>query len=112
MKRVVKASTDPFFKHLEDELWAAISKYAKKRFGANDTDWKDYTVVEVGFYDEDPTLVEAQVRSEFAVSFKAANDLSEYLDRVVERYDPDAYFDQLDAGILVAYLDKGILNIP
>lgn len=115
MKRIIKADTniDPLFKHIEDQIWATLSKYMhgpKGGFPKGDDEWKEYTRVEIGDYADDPSLIEVQVRSEFLVDFSSAIEISNKLDRVVEKYDPDSYFDVLDAGILVAYLDKGILN--
>lgn len=35
-------------------------------------------------------------------------ELCEALDPIVSRYDPEAYFDFEDGGVMIAYLDKGI----
>ena len=82
---------------IKTRIYEVLSIYLNKYTD----DWEDYTVVEV-VPEEDRTRVE--VRSEYLTSFDFAIRVSEALDRVVAKYDPDAYFDCEDSGILVAFI--------
>ena len=87
MKRVIKTDTniDPLFKHIEDQIWATLSKYMhgpKGGFPKGNDEWKEYTRVEIGDYADDPSLIEVQVRSEFLVDFSSAIEASLYDDNI------------------------------
>lgn len=88
---------------LKDELTKAFIQYFKSR-GVDEEDILDYTKIEV--IRTQPNEVKAEVRSEYIVDFDDQLECSEYLDKVVSKYDKDAYFEAEDAGISVAYLRK------
>ena len=97
-KQNVTAAMKINTKKLESEFWKVLEKYLSKY----DDQWKDYTVVEIT-PEEDRTRVE--VRSEYLTGFGFALRMSQRLDPIVEKIDPDAYFDCEDSGILVAYIN-------
>lgn len=90
-----KLAIDPT--EIKTRIYEVLSIYLNKYTD----DWEDYTEVEV-VPEDGRTRVE--VRSEYLTSFDFAIRVSEALDRVVAKYDPDAYFDCEDAGILVAFI--------
>ena len=101
--KTITASTNIDTQSLERYIWAALEKDMKKKMKGDDS-WKEYTVVEVGPWDENPEMIEAEVRSEFLVNYKSQVEIDELLDEVVVKYDPDAYFEPWSAGISQAYL--------
>lgn len=89
-----------------DSLQERIYKEAKKvmmspEFGFPEDEVDDYLVVEVRDGDE-TTCVE--VRAE--VSYEGMSEMADRLNKIVQRYDPDAYFDHVTYGIIEAYIRK------
>ena len=105
MKRVITSAKKLDTSKLENEIWAELGKYMTgPKGGFDDDEWKDYTRVEIKPSDDGRT--EVQVRSEFLADFDDAIEVSEKLDKIIEKYDKDAYFDIEDAGIIVAYIER------
>ena len=105
--KTITAATKIDTNKLEQELWAQLEKSLRRRgFPKGDDSWKDYTVVEIRPDESDPNRIIAEVRSEYLVDFDSQMDISTDLDKVIEKYDRDAYFEAEDAGISRAYLSK------
>ena len=105
--KAVTAATKLDTHKLEQELWAAMGKWLEgPKGGFKDDSWKEDTRVEVYPDPEHPEYMIAEVRSEYLVDFDSQMASGQYLDKVVEKYDKNAYFDAYDAGISRAYLEK------
>jgi len=101
--KTVTASTKLDTNKLESQIWSVLERYMKKE-GVDVDDLKAYTVLEIG-PSSDQESIKVEVRSEYLTSFRAQIEVSQKLDKVVEKYDKDAYFDCEDSGILVAFIE-------
>ena len=101
--KAVTAATKLDTNKLESQIWSVLEKYMKKQ-GVDIDDLKAYTVVEIG-PSSDQESIKVEVRSEYLTSFSTQIEVSEKLDKVVEKYDENAYFDCEDAGILAAFIE-------
>lgn len=91
---------------LEQQLTRATLKWMtepEQGFDADDGDFpaRSYCAVDVSYNDDN--RIRAEVRAE--VSFEHLMDLAERLNPIVQRQDPNAYFDAVTAGVLDAYID-------
>lgn len=66
----------------------------------------DMNADEVYFVEVEPELednrIKVEVRAE--LSYEGMMQMSEILDKIVEKYDPDSYFDMVTSGIMEAYI--------
>lgn len=90
-------------KSLEQEIRKAVREHFKTW---DDEDYEDmigeYLVVEVEDQEDGRTKVE--VRAE--LSYATLDNIADELNKIVQKYDKDAYFDHEDAGIINAFIDK------
>ena len=88
---------------LEQEIRKAIREHFKTW---DDEDYEDmigeYLVVEVEDQEDGRTKVE--VRAE--LTYNTMDKIADELNKIVQKYDKDAYFDHEDAGIINAFIDK------
>lgn len=77
--------------------------------GFEEDEAKDYYVVEVReSKDENGDVIVVEVRAE--LNYGALEDLATRLDKIVKRYDKEAYFDIVSSGIIQAVIDKEAYN--
>lgn len=74
---------------------------ALKEYYAGDPDMLDFTHVEVAEHDK---YFFVSVGAE--LEYDELEDLADYLDKVIIKYDDDAYFEPASPGLLEAYLWK------
>lgn len=88
---------------LEQEIRKAIREHFRTW---DDEDYEDmigeYLVVEVEDQEDGRTKVE--VRAE--LTYNTMDKIADELNKIVQKYDKDAYFDHEDAGIINAFIDK------
>ena len=84
-------------RQLKQEVQQAINKYFK-----NDKDVLDYIYVDTGKAKNGNTYIE--VRGE--LGYSSMTKLADHLDKIVQKYDKDAYFEQDQPGIMSAYFDS------
>lgn len=92
-------------KTLQDKLYNAASKLMQSpEYGFPLEDIAEYLVIEVETLQDGNDIVgyKAEVRAE--LSFDGMLGLAEALNPIVEKIDPDAYFDQVTGGIMDAYM--------
>lgn len=68
-------------------------------FGFPDDEVDDYLHIDVS---KDDAGIRVEVRSE--LSYSGMRDLADWLDPVVQEYDPDSYFDDVEPGIIEAFI--------
>ena len=94
-------SVEEKLQKIADEVKAEINKIY-----ADDKDLLEYFVVEPlikeGHYNDGSTLYGIEVRTE--LGYNELLDLSEKLDKIVQKYDKDAYFDMEGGGIITAVI--------
>lgn len=89
---------------LEDEIKNAIRNYMMSPYGGWPKDEVDEAVADytdVDLHDELDHLV-VEVRCE--LSYEGLERLASRLDKIIEKYDPDSYFEPVTSGILEAYI--------
>lgn len=85
---------------LKDEIWEGVVEYMTGPEGGFPPDEvDDYAVVEVERYDEG---IKVEVRAD--ISYDGMVSMSTILDKIIENYNSDAYFDMDSPGIMDAYL--------
>ena len=88
---------------IEEEIRKAIREHFRTW---DDEDYEDmigeYLVVEVEDQEDGRTKVE--VRAE--LSYATLDNIADELNKIVQKYDKDAYFDHEDSGIINAFIDK------
>lgn len=93
-------------KEIQDELYDAASNLMQSpEFGFDLNDIADYLVVEVEpiyEFDDKPAGIKAEVRAE--LSYDGMDELAQELNPVVQKQDPEAYFDHVTGGIIDAYM--------
>lgn len=94
-------------KKIADEIKAEIEKIY-----ADDKDLLEYFHVEPGVkkghYDDGSDMNYIEVRTE--LGYDELMDLSEKLDKIVQKYDKYAYFDMEGGGIITAVIDNDLIN--
>lgn len=102
MESVVEAAKSVNVDSLQERIYQEAKKVMMSpEFGFPEDEVDDYLVVEVRDGDE-TTCVE--VRAE--VSYEGMSEMADRLNKIVQRYDPDAYFDHVTYGIIEAYIRK------
>lgn len=102
MESVVEAAKSVNIDSLKERIYKEAKKVMMSpEFGFPEDEVDDYLVVEVRDGDE-TTCVE--VRAE--VSYEGMSEMADRLNKIVQRYDPDAYFDHVTYGIIEAYIRK------
>ena len=73
-------------------------------FGFDSDDINLYCVVEADYDIDESGLgwIHIEVRAE--LSYEGMSTLVNKLDKIIQKYDSDAYFDFVDAGVVEAYL--------
>ena len=95
-----KWKKDKLVKEIQDELYNAASKVLKgPEFGFPISEIADILFVDVS---SDDYVIIAEVRAE--VSWEGMWKLKEELDKIVSKYDEEAYFDMVEPGIMEAYI--------
>lgn len=103
IKTEAKSSISKLKKELED---AVKSFMTKPEIGFDESDVNDYSTVDVT-WDKDNVI--AEIRAE--LTYNSMMELSEVVDKIVSKYDKDAYFDNVDSGIIRAIIDNSNKNI-
>lgn len=83
-------------KEVKEKVMDAIKKYFN-----DDPNMLEYVVVNSRKFDEDRTIIE--VRAE--LSYSGMSELADVLNKVITKYDKDAYFEQVTGGIMQAVLE-------
>lgn len=95
----IKASmADSLYSKLHDAL---VDVMTSPKFGFPEDEVDDYSVIEI---DEDSNQYRIEVRAE--LDYDGMSRLADALDPIIQRYDSEAYFDMVDAGIMEAYVEK------
>lgn len=112
-KKDIESSTDIDAINLDDlrsEIAQGCEEYLTGPKGGynpsgspKESKW-DMNADEVYFIDinKDMNCIRVEVRAE--LSYEGMINMSELLDPIVEKYDPDSYFDMVEPGIMEAYL--------
>ena len=90
---------------LKDEVEKITLQYMTDNLGFNEDEAKDYFEVEL-FNESDTIRIE--VRAE--LNTLGLEDLSDRLNKVVRKYDKEAYFDMVSSGIIDAVIDRNAYN--
>ena len=110
-KKSVNSAKDveQMYSNLYDELYKAAKKFMmspKVGFPENEVD--EYMVIDINDVDKshgfDNPMVMVEVRAE--LSYDSMFELSEQLDKVITKYDKNAYFDIDEPGIMSAFIEK------
>lgn len=103
----LKEEKEDILKKIADEVKAEIEKIY-----ADDKDLLEYFHVEPGVknghYDDGSDMNYIEVRTE--LGYNELLDLSEKLDKIVQKYDKYAYFDMEGGGIITAVIDNDLIN--
>lgn len=92
---------------LKAELEKVVKSFmTKPEVGFDENDVEDYSTVVVTW---DKENVIAEIRAE--LTFETISDLADEVNKVVTKYDKDAYFDNVDSGIIRAIIDNSNKNI-
>lgn len=83
---------------IKDEVFNTMTSY---EFGFEPEEVDNYSAVEIT---EDSEKIKIEVRAE--LSYDGIVSLSMALDKIIEKYDKDAYFDMEEPGIITAYIWK------
>lgn len=78
-------------------------------FGFEEDEAESYSKVVIRPFEDDDNYIIVEVGAE--VGFEAQLALSVALDEVIEKFDPEAYFDMEDAGLSVAAVRKKCLQL-
>ena len=90
---------------LKDEVEKITLQYMTDNLGFDEDEAKDYFEVEL-FNESDTIRIE--VRAE--LNTLGLEDLSDRLNKVVRKYDKEAYFDMVSSGIIDAVIDRNAYN--
>lgn len=90
---------------LKDEIEKTTLQYMTDNLGFDEDEAKDYFEVEL-FNESDTIRIE--VRAE--LNTLGLEDLSDRLNKVVRKYDKEAYFDMVSSGIIDAVIDRNAYN--
>ena len=93
-KNSIKA--DELKSEIENEI---IKVMTGPKFGFEESEVFDYTVIEVV---EEKEYIKVEVRAE--LSYNGMTKLGDALDKIIQKYNDEAYFDQEEPGIMSAYL--------
>lgn len=85
----------------KQEIVDATREFMIKR-GYDEEEALDYMVFD---FSEEPDRYKMEIRGEFGYS--TLDKLANVLNKIVAKYDEDAYFDHEDYGIINTYLEKG-----
>lgn len=78
-----------------------------ENFGFDEDEAESYSRVAIRPFEDDDSYIIVEVGAE--VSFEGQLELSVALDEVIEKFDPEAYFDMEDAGLSIAAVRKKCL---
>lgn len=102
MKRYIKSNFDAIGPQLKKELEEAGYNYMQSQ-GFTEDEAKDWFIVEIeNFVIPEEPAKRVEVRAE--LSYDGMFELSEILDSIIQKYDPDSYFDMVTSGIMEAVL--------
>lgn len=85
---------------LTQEIFKTVNDFIHNELGYDNDFINDYVFIEITPAELDTTKIE--VRAE--LNYEELTQLGSKLDKVIQAYDSDAYFEPEDAGILVAYV--------
>lgn len=91
---------------LESKIKKAVKQTLKgHEFGFSDDEVDKYSQVDVEYQGDQ---IRIEVRAE--IDFDGLMTLAESMDKIIKRYDPDAYFDAVEPGILEATITRSKVN--
>lgn len=93
-------------KTLQSELQAALID-TMKSFGFDDDEAKEYSRIRISENKDGYIIVDVSAE----LNYDDMLALGEVLDPIVEKYDPNAYFDMEDPGLMSAFLEPGTIEI-
>lgn len=96
---------------LENRIYdAAKSVMMSPEFGFPEDEVDDYLFVETepSYLGDGSPATRIEVRAE--VSYDGMRKIAESLDKIVKEYDPDAYFDDVDSGIIEAFVEENAVD--
>lgn len=85
----------------DDLIQKLVDVMSSTTFGFTRNEAIEYSRVDIGF-DDNEKRIEVEVGSE--VSYDGLMRIAQELDPIIQSYDPDAYFDAEDAGLLIAVI--------
>lgn len=85
----------------DDLIQKLVDVMSSTTFGFTRNEAIEYSRVDIGF-DDDEKRIEVEVGAE--VSYDGLMHIAQELDPIIQSYDPDAYFDAEDAGLLIAVI--------
>ena len=85
----------------DDLIQKLIDVMSSTTFGFTRNEAIEYSRVDIGF-DDNEKRIEVEVGAE--VSYDGLMRIAQELDPIIQSYDPDAYFDAEDAGLLIAVI--------
>lgn len=94
---------DQVLKEIKSKLKEVMTSY---QFGYDDNEWEDYSGADIYLNNDGYFVVTVYAE----VSYDGLVDIMDALNPIVEKYDPDAYFDTETPGRCSAYIDPN--NIP
>lgn len=101
MKRIIQTSSNRLnIKSLKDNLYAAASRYMRS-LGYTLSDIVDYLTIDI---ENTKSYYKVYVYAE--LDFDDMRELADQIDPIVQRYDKNSYFDNVDPGIMVAVISN------
>lgn len=85
----------------DDLIQKLVDVMSSTTFGFTRNEAIEYSRVDIGF-DDNEKRIEVEVGAE--VSYDGLMRIAQELDPIIQSYDPDAYFDAEDAGLLIAVI--------
>lgn len=96
----ITADSSVNYKNIQDEINEAVRQIlTSEAFGFEETEVPEYCQVDIDPIDGG---VRIEVRAE--LSYSGMDQLRESLNKVITKYDADAYFEHVDGGIIDAYV--------
>lgn len=104
-KNINEDLTDIDSVKLNNEIKAAADKFVIETLGYDSSFANDYIIVvteDTKFEDSNELCVKVEVRTE--LDYEETTNLASVLNKIVMKYDPQAYFDHETSNIIVSYL--------
>ena len=104
MKRYIQGSDRIDFLSMDEKIDTVVEKFMRSHGFPEfeDGDINDYYVTEYYRDPETDTMVE-EVRCE--LKYADLDKLATRLNKIIQKYDPDAFFEHIDFGIIRAYFE-------
>lgn len=104
-KNINEDLTDIDSVKLNNEIKTAADEFVIEKLGYDSSFVDDYVIVkteDTKFEDSNELCVKVEVRTE--LDYEETTDLASVLDKIVTKYDPQAYFDHKTSNVIVSYL--------